>query len=196
MSRLALLRHGPTGWNRAGRLQGRTDVPLSAEGRRQAAEKRLPDCLATAVWHTSPLARATETARLLGLGESRVEPRLIEMDFGRFEGRRLAELRAELGPEMAANEARGLDFQPPEGESPRQVQARLRPWLGECAAAGGDHVAVCHKAVIRAVLALAFDWDMTGKPPVRLDWSALHLFRLDADGRPRALRLNLPLERR
>lgn len=196
MTRLALLRHAPTDWNAKGLLQGRTDIALCPASRAHLAGRRLPACLAGAVWHTSPLVRAAETATLLGGGDARPEPRLTEMDFGRFEGRRLADLRIELGDAMVRNEARGLDFKPPGGESPREVQARLRPWLADCAAAGGDHVAVCHKAVIRAVLALAFDWDMTGKPPVKLDWSCLHLFELGVDGGPRALHLNLALERR
>ena len=46
----------------------------------------------------------------------------------------LADLRAELGPAMAENEARGLDFRPPGGESPREVQARLKPFLADLAA--------------------------------------------------------------
>jgi probable phosphoglycerate mutase len=55
---------------------------------------------------------------------------------------------------------------------------------------------VTHKGVIRAVLALATGWDMRDKPPHRLDWSAAHLFRLDASGEPRIARLNVALERK
>ena len=196
MTRLALLRHAPTDWNAERLLQGRADIPLNEASRRRLSGLRAPACLDGATWHTSPLARAAETAALLAGAEVRLEPRLVEMDFGDFEGRRLADLRAELGPEMAANEARGLDFRAPGGESPREVRTRLGPWLEECAAAGGDHVAVSHKAVIRAILSLAFDWDMTEKPPARLDWSGLHLFGLAEDGWPRPLKLSLALEKR
>ena len=49
------------------------------------------------------------------------------------------------------------------------------------------------KGVIRAVLSLAFDWPMQGKPPVRLDWRHAHVFELAPDGRPRPLAMNLPL---
>ncbi len=196
MTLLALLRHGRTEWNAAGRLQGRRDTALSAEGRADLAGRHPPAALADARWHASPLRRARETAALLGGGDGAVAPALIEMDFGDFEGRRLAELRAELGADLAQNEARGLDFLPPGGESPRMVQARLRPWLAAIAAEGGTHVAVSHKAVIRAVLSLAYDWPMLDKPPVKLDWACLHLFTLDAGGRPRPRQMNLPLERR
>ena len=69
---------------------------------------------------------------------------------------------------MAANEARGLDFRPPGGESPREVCARLQALLGELAADPRPVVAVCHKGVMRAALVLATGWDMRGRPPMRL----------------------------
>src|SRR3546814_16815565 len=69
---------------------------------------------------------------------------------------------------MAANEARGLDFRPPGGESPRDVQDRLRPLLAELADAGEDVVAVSHKGVLRALYALASGWDLRGKPATKL----------------------------
>ena len=88
----------------------------------------------------------------------------METDWGVWEGRTLTDLRAELGDLMAAWEARGLDFRAPEGESPREVQDRLRPWLVETAATGQPTGAVAHKGVIRAIYALATGWDMTDKP--------------------------------
>ena len=107
----------------------------------------------------------------------------------------VAGLRARLGTEMAMAEAAGLDFRPPGGESPRDVQARVMSLLAEIARSGRPTAAITHKGVIRAVLALATDWDMRGKPPYRLSWSSAHLFRLDEAGWPAVMRLNLPLER-
>jgi len=193
MTLIAFLRHGRTAWNAEGRFQGRTDIPLSDEGRKALAGLRLPAELAGARCHVSPLVRARETASLLGLGDA-IEPRLIEMSFGRYEGRTLEELRADPDEDMAANEAQGLDFRPPGGETPREVQARLRPWFDELAEAGGRHVAVTHKAVIRAALALAYDWPMLGRPPQKLDWTRLHLFRAEPGGRLAPERMNVPLE--
>lgn len=194
MTLIAFLRHGRTAWNAEARFQGRTDIPLSDEGRKALAGLRLPAELAGARCHVSPLVRARETASMLGLGDA-VEPRLIEMSFGRYEGRTRDELRADPEEGMAANEAQGLDFRPPGGETPREVQARLAPWLDELAEAGGRHVAVTHKAVIRAALALAYDWPMLGRAPEKLDWSRLHLFRVEAGGRLAPERMNVPLER-
>jgi broad specificity phosphatase PhoE len=189
MTRLALIRHAATEWTEQGRIQGRTDMPLSPRGRDAAAGRRSPAIRSGAEWFASPLARARETAQLMFPGAVAIEPRLIEMDWGRWEGRRLESLRAEFGSEMAENEAKGLDFRPDGGESPRDVQARLTPWLAEVAA--GDRMV---KGVIRAMLALATGWDMTGSPPVRLAWDCAHLLTLAPDGAPAIDRANIPFK--
>lgn len=193
MIRLALLRHGATEWNADGRLQGRTDIPLSSAGQEQFADRCLPQAYGSRVWYCSPLQRACQTAAALGLRPV-IVPALIEMNWGDYEGHTIAELQASHGPAFAANEDRGLDLQPPGGESPRQVQARLLPWLQNLAATGHDAGAVTHKGVIRAILALAFDWPMLGKPPVKLDWRCLQEFRITDAGRPELLAANIPLE--
>lgn len=189
MTLLALIRHMPTAWNAAGRMQGRADPPLDPGA---LPHWRLPPELVGFRALSSPLLRARTTAERLGLA-LQIEPRLGEMAWGAWEGRTLAALRAEFGATMEAAEARGLDFRPPGGESPRDVQTRLAPLFAEIAAAGTPTLAITHNGVIRAVLALAAGWDMQGKPPYRLDESAAQLFRLDAAGRPAIERLNIPL---
>ncbi|MHA1151277.1 MAG: histidine phosphatase family protein [Alphaproteobacteria bacterium] len=199
-----LIRHGATQWNLDGRIQGRADPPLAPEGRAAVSAWRLPPEMAGVpgpgdwIWLTSPLTRARETAALLNAAPdsaepASIEPALIEMDWGTWEGRRLATLRAEGGPAMAEAEARGLDFQPPGGESPRQVQDRLRPLLERLAAAGRPAVAVTHKGVIRALYALASGWDMTGRGPGKLRDGCAQRFLLGPDGAPETDQLNLPL---
>jgi probable phosphoglycerate mutase len=168
MTPVLLIRHGPTEWNASGRIQGRADPSLSAHGRAEVARWRLPPDWSAARLLSSPLRRARETAELLTGRTPAIEHRLIEMDWGRFQGRRLAELRDAAPAAMAANEARGLDFRPPGGESPREVCARLQALLAELAEDGQPVVAVCHKGVIRATLVLATGWDMQRRPPVRL----------------------------
>ena len=191
---VALLRHAATEWNALGRMQGRTDVPLSEAGRAQARSWRIPASLQPARIVSSPLVRAVETARILGGGPPRSVPELIEMDWGVWEGRTLASLRAELGEAFERNAARGLDFRPPGGESPREVLQRLRGWLARVPRGpAGPLVAVTHKGVIRAALVAATGWDMTGKPPQKLHDGTMHLFRLAADGTPAPERLNIPL---
>jgi broad specificity phosphatase PhoE len=189
---LALLRHAPTDWNAARRLQGRADIPLSASARATLRRKALPPQFRAWSALMSPLQRCRETAQLLGLAPA-ADPRLIEMDWGEFEGRRLDDLRVEHGDTLVANEARGLDFRPPRGESPRDVQQRVAPLLAEIARSGVSTLAVTHRGVIRAIYAAARGWDMTGSPPDELDLYALHLFALDDGGAPRVERLNIAL---
>lgn len=195
MTLLGLIRHGRTAWNDAGRMTGRADIPLTEQGRAALTGLRPPDELDGAVWHVSPLLRARQTAAILSGGgvELKIEARLIEMDFGAYEGRTLEELRADPEAGMAANEARGLDFLPPGGESPRMVRDRLAPFLGEVGRSGGRHVAVAHKSVIRAIFAAAHDWDMLGRPSVKLRWDRAHLFAVDGRGKVTPARLNVPL---
>jgi broad specificity phosphatase PhoE len=193
MTLLALIRHAPTAWNKAGRLQGRSDVPLLDESRADLKRRKIPEAYAGFLALSSPLRRCLDTAALLRLAVS-PEQRLIEMDWGEFQGHTLTELRSAHGPAFAMNESRGLDFRPPGGESPRDVQARVMPLLAEIGAAGRPTLAVTHRGVIRAIYARAIGWDMTADPPHGLDLYALHLFALDRDGAPRVEALNLPLE--
>ena len=190
---LVLLRHGPTDWNEAGRVQGRSDRPLSEEGRARVRNWRIPPAFQGYHWVTSPLRRARETAAVLGHEDAEVVPELIEADWGAWEGQRLGDLRASLGATMAAMERRGLDFRPPGGESPRDLQVRLAPWLARAADGRGPCIAVTHKGVIRALYALAVGWDLGGHPPQKLRPDCAHPFRLAPGGGLAVARLNLAL---
>jgi probable phosphoglycerate mutase len=181
--KLALLRHAVTDWNLEKRVQGRIDQPLSATGRRQFQDLALPPKFAGYRWYCSPLRRAMQTAELLGLTAIDIEAALIEMNWGDWEGEILKPLRKRLGDEMRDNERRGIDFCPPGGESPRQVQVRLQAWLRQVAASKQDTAAVVHKGIIRCIYALACDWDMCGESPVDFAWDAIHQFELSADGK-------------
>lgn len=186
MTRLALRRHADTAWSIEGRIQGRRDLPLLKE-----ISIQLPVACRGMRIVTSPLARCVQTAALLGAPDAEREPRIVEMHWGEWQGESLAALRARLGEEMRANEARGLDFTPPGGESPRQVFSRLKSWLEEVAESGKPTLAITHRGVIRAIFAAASGWDLRGKPPAKLDWEAVHIFSLDRQGRPRIERLNV-----
>lgn len=194
MTRLAVIRHAPTAWNRERRLQGLTDIGLGAEGRIVAASWVVPREWQNWRLAVSPLARARETAAILFPEcAAVVEPALREMSFGDWEGQRLADLRDDPGAEAAEREALGLDFRAPNGESPREVQARLLPWLRRLADERRDTVAVTHKAVSRALYALATGWEMLGKPRTKLKDARAHLYLLSTDGRPQVEMLNIAL---
>src|SRR3712207_3598088 len=94
--RIFLIRHGETEWSRAGRHTGRTDLPLTDEGRRAA------EALGTALegrqlqaW-TSPLQRARETCQLAGFPSAQADDDLREWDYGAYEGRTTLDIRREI----------------------------------------------------------------------------------------------------
>jgi probable phosphoglycerate mutase len=194
MMRLALIRHGPTEWNEAGRLQGLTDVPLSPTGLETVKKWRVPEDYRDFAWVASPLRRAQETARLLGLACA-IEPSICEMNWGEWEGRTRDELIRDYGDEFHNRAAKGLDLRPHGGETPRDVRDRLRAWIATHADGTPRNIgAVTHQGIIRAALSLATGWEMTGKPPVRMDWAALHVFAVDANGRVAIEAMNVSLE--
>lgn len=193
MTDLIIIRHGPTAWNAEGRIQGSVDEPLSDAGRKRVAGWRVPDDLRDRRWYASPKRRAWETARLLGL-DPIPEPRLVEMSWGDWEGRLIREL-LDSGAMPDRHDRLGLDFRPPGGESPREMQDRLRSWLADIAGSGQAAVgAVAHSGLIRSLYALATHWNMEGVPADSLQDACAHRFRLSSDGMPSVVRLNIPLE--
>jgi probable phosphoglycerate mutase len=191
---VSFVRHASTRWNELGRMQGHRDVPLSRQGRAQVAAWRLPAIDdAPLCWLSSPLARAVETAELAGATEPERVPALIEMDWGDWEGETLPDLRSRYGAAFERNEAAGLDFRPPRGESPREVRERVQRWLIQLAPRAEALVCVTHNGVLRALLSAAIGWDMTTKPPVRLQRDTLHRFAAKPDGRITMVDYNVPL---
>lgn len=192
MTKFAMLRHAPTEWNRAGKLQGRTDIPLSDAGRAEASSWRLPRGYEDWTWLASPLRRTRETASILFAGDATIDDRLIETDWGEWEGSDLEELRRDWGDGIARDGQAGLDFSAPNGESPRGVQQRLTPLLLKIGQSESNTIAITHKGVIRAAYALATGWDMMAKPREKLA-NKLHVFNIDAQGRLSVDKLNIPL---
>ncbi|WP_407935741.1 histidine phosphatase family protein [Jatrophihabitans cynanchi] len=93
---LWLVRHGETEWSRSGRHTGRTDLPLTAAGEDEARGLRavLAD-VRPALVLCSPLLRARDTARLAGYQDIVIDDDLAEWDYGDYEGRTSAEIRAD-----------------------------------------------------------------------------------------------------
>ncbi len=123
---LLLLRHGETEWSKSGQHTGRTDLPLTDAGERDATMLRpLLAGRSLALVLISPLQRAQETARLAGISGD-LEPNLLEWDYGAYEGRRTADIRQDLNdPEWTI----WRDPIPPgdtPGEQPEEVASRAR----------------------------------------------------------------------
>lgn len=193
---IVLIRHGVTEWNAGGRIQGHTDVPLSTVGREEVATWKLPERFQQTQWVSSPLKRALETAALMGCGNPVIEPLLIEMNWGEWEGMTLVQLREQFGADMGENEARGLDFKPGGGESPRQVRQRVATWLSTVAAEGQSRIVITHKGVIRATVSLATQWDMTKELPFPMHRDCAQVFRVNAQGEAVLYATNVPLTAR
>jgi len=129
-----LARHGETAWSRSGQHTGRTDLPLTANGRRNAEllGARLKGLQVARVL-TSPLQRARQTCELAGFGAgAQVDADLVEWDYGQYEGRRSAEILEERpGWDLFRDGCPG-------GETPEQIGARAERVAERVRAAGGN----------------------------------------------------------
>jgi probable phosphoglycerate mutase len=157
---LILVRHGESVANAQGLLLGRTDAELTELGRAQAAA--VPVLLTRPVVEvrSSPLARARDTADLLGLGVPvTVDDRWVEVDYGEFECQPLGGIPAEVWQRWQ----RDRGFRPAGGESLTEVDERVEAACAELFAADGagarrtdgDVVVVSHVTPIKAAVAWA-----------------------------------------
>jgi broad specificity phosphatase PhoE len=146
---IVLARHGETEWSRDGRHTGRTDIPLTDQGRRQA--ELLRDALAE--WRfarvlSSPLERARDTCRLAGLGDlAEITEDLLEWDYGDYEGITTAQIR-EQRPDWSLWRD-GC----PNGEDAASVGARVDRVIAAVEAVDGAIVLFAHGHVLRVLAA-------------------------------------------
>jgi broad specificity phosphatase PhoE len=144
-----LFRHGETEWSQSGQHTGRTDLPLTAAGRRraQAIGRRLSG-RPFALVLSSPLVRALETCRLSGYGDlAELTPDLMEWDYGAYEGRRTVDIQQERPGWSLWRD--GV----PEGEAVEQVGARARRVIDTAEGADGDVALFAHGHVLRVLSA-------------------------------------------
>ena len=185
--RLALLRHGPTEWNALGKVQGHTDIPLSAAGLAKMAALRLP-FPATRIY-ASPMLRARQTVEALGLQDAILDARLMEQNWGAWEGLTRAEILSRHGADAFVKAGLGEAFRPGGGESTGELHARVASFLKDVAQEDSDAVVVAHLGVLRAAYTLATSWDMATPMPADLDVSKILLLSLN--GAPKIDALNL-----
>ena len=148
---LYIIRHGRTELNKAGVLQGRSDYPLNEEGVRQAkdAAERLAGVTFSHVF-SSPLVRAMQTARILAPGMEPVgDDRLIEMDYGPYEGASLENPPAELARFFA-----DFEHEPaPQGMEPlASVVARMGAFVEEIRGLSGNILIATHAIAMKGAL--------------------------------------------
>jgi broad specificity phosphatase PhoE len=124
-----LLRHAETEWSRNGRHTGRTDIPLTDEGRKVAKALRARlEGHAFALVLCSPLVRARDTASLAGLECSGLRDDLLEWDYGEYEGLTTPQIREQRPDWYLWTDGT------PGGESPDEVAAG---WVDQPVALGG-----------------------------------------------------------
>jgi broad specificity phosphatase PhoE len=144
-----LARHGETAWTMTGQHTGRTDIPLTARGERNARSlaQRLTGVVFARVL-TSPLSRALRTCELAGFGgQAEVDPDLQEWDYGQYEGQRTTDIRqARPGWELFRDGCPG-------GEAVEAVGARADRVVARLRAVEGNVVVFSHGHFLRVLAA-------------------------------------------
>ena len=188
MTTLILVRHGESEWNRAGRIQGQVNSPLTDLGINQA--KAIRDYLSGIFLnqeleiYTSPLDRAIQTAEIIAQGidyPSRkiiIEERLNDFNLGEISGTFGWDKVAEIFPEQAQLRLQDpMRFHPSGGESGAEFEARLRSLLEDLMDDGTLKLMVSHGIVnkfIRGILK-----NLSGKEMVELGESQNTIYRLE-----------------
>lgn len=157
------VRHGETNWNAEGRYQGRQDIPLNVRGRSQADQNGalLERLLARSgrtptdfTWYVSPLGRTRETMNRIRaalpepLPDVTVDPRLLEVSFGIYEGHLHTELTTGAMAMAGERDAAFWYFRPPEGESYEDVSVRI---LDFGRSLSGPAIIVSHGGILRVL---------------------------------------------
>jgi probable phosphoglycerate mutase len=189
--KITFLRHGPTEWNVQGRVQGHTDIPLSTEGLSKRRVSRPP--FAAPRVFVSPLTRARQTAEAFGLVNPVFDARLMEQNWGRWEGLTRAEILAQDGDDAFMRAGTAAAFRPPGGESTQELHDRVAAFLRDAAQDNADAIAVAHLGVLRAAYTLATGWDMATPMPAELDVAKALVLELNARGIPKLHALNVEL---
>jgi probable phosphoglycerate mutase len=144
-----LARHGETAWSLSGQHTGRTDLPLTPNGERNARRlgDRLKGLTFTKVF-SSPLQRARRTCELAGYGEGvELDPDLLEWDYGQYEGRTSADIFKERPDWQLFRDGC------PGGESPEQVRLRADRVVSRWRAVPGDILVFSSGHFLRAMAA-------------------------------------------
>jgi probable phosphoglycerate mutase len=160
---LYFVRHGETNWNVEGRYQGTRDIPINERGRAQADLNGtlLNELLARSGrkatdfgWYVSPLGRTRETMDRIRarvgepLPDVTIDPRLVEISFGAYEGHLHKELASGTMAIAGERDASFWFFRPPEGESYDDVATRIRDFG---ASLDGPSVVVSHGGILRVL---------------------------------------------
>lgn len=187
MTKVFLIRHGETDWNRLQKYQGQTDIPLNSDGVRQAEQlaSRLQRETFDAVY-SSDLVRAHETATVLATPHQlqvTTCPGLKEISFGDWEGLTYDHIMGEWSGEMGLFFSKPGEVEIPNGETFRQLQERVVATLDELVRAHPQQtiLVVSHGAAIRTAICAALDIPLNQVWNIRQDNTALNVFEYYED---------------
>jgi broad specificity phosphatase PhoE len=168
---ITLARHGETAWSLSGQHTGHTDLPLTEHGERQARAlgARLHGSSFAAIL-TSPSQRAIRTCALAGFGTAaEVDPDLAEWDYGRYEGRRTADILAENpGWQLFRDGCPG-------GEPPSEIGARADRVVARLRAIGGEVLVFSSGHILRVLTARWLGLEVDGGRLIMLDTASLSM---------------------
>lgn len=182
MTRLFLVRHGETEWNKNLRYQGHRDIPLSEEGRAQAHKiaHRLAGEKFDAAY-ASDLSRALETARQIASYHSgldiKIMPELKETNFGQWEGLTYPEIDKQFHEVMSGWRSNPRDTKIPGGESLGEVADRCWDGLTRIIEENPDRnvLVVAHGGIIRIAVASVLGMDLNDYWKIKQDNVALNI---------------------
>ncbi|MEO8185971.1 MAG: histidine phosphatase family protein [Burkholderiaceae bacterium] len=148
LPQVILVRHGETAWTLSGQATGRTDLPLTEQGEREARELSVQlKGLSFVQVLSSPLQRALRTGELAGFSVAHVDADLTEWDYGAYEGRRTADIRAERpGWRLFTDGC-------PDGETLQAVSVRADRVIDRIRAVSGDVLVFAHRDILRILAA-------------------------------------------
>jgi broad specificity phosphatase PhoE len=187
MTRILLIRHGQTKWNRQQVFRGRADIPLSNVGIEQATAlaERLANEPISAVY-SSPLARALVTAehvaRPHGLRPHRVEG-WTDISFGAWEGRLHEDVKREDGERYARWQSQPHLVRLPAGETLAEVRQRMMAALNDIVTRNSDSAVavVAHRAVNKVLLCAFLGLGDDAFWRIRQDTGCLSIVECDGD---------------
>ena len=190
MTVFIITRHGTTDWNRQGKMQGVSDIPLSEEGRTQAEKlsKRLSEESIDAAY-TSMLQRAYATAEKVLSNHPHVSlnrtPILDEMDWGTWEGRTLEEIKKDAPHLLDQRDKEKFSFAPPGGKSPKFLKERIIPFVEMLIEMHPDQtiLIVGHNGINRVFVGSLLDWDDEKISKTCFENTSVTIIKIDGDQR-------------
>ncbi|MGQ7843731.1 histidine phosphatase family protein [Granulosicoccus sp. 3-233] len=202
---LYLIRHGHTEWHATGGVAGSSDIALAEQGRdaiRQLAASLQQMMVTPQAWYCSPMLRTRQSSDLLRehwwsdetgstaaadriLPDTLLDARLVELDFGDWEGMTWADVHEQHADVMQAWAEDWVNRAPPGGERFASQAARCQAWLEEARKALADvesasAVVVSHGGSIRALLCLCLGWSLQRAMSFRVDPASLTHLQFDA----------------